>query len=105
MLLSSYLKIETEKKKKRKEGKKNCAKPTALVSKVLLEHSQKHKDFLFTSGSSLQVKTCWRVFFFIFYFVRSCQLLVKITIHFTGVLRMQMVNSSINYILGLSLNV
>lgn len=104
MLLSSYIKIETE-KKKRKEGKKNCAKPTALVSKVLLEHSQKHKDFLFTSGSSLQVKTCWRVFFFIFYFVRSCQLLVKITIHFTGVLRMQMVNSSINYILGLSLNV
>lgn len=104
MLLSSYLKIETE-KKKGKEGKKNCAKPTALVSKVLLEHSQKHKDFLFTSGSSLQVKTCWRVFFFIFYFVRSCQLLVKITIHFTGVLRMQMVNSSINYILGLSLNV
>lgn len=101
MLLSSYLKIETEKKKKRKEGKKNCAKPTALVSKVLLEHSQKHKDFLFTSGSSLQVKTCWRVFFFIFYFVRSCQLLVKITIHFTGVLRMQMVNSSINQVYSL----
>lgn len=65
MLLSSYIKIETE-KKKRKEGKKNCAKPTALVSKVLLEHSQKHKDFLFTSGSSLQVKTCWRVFFLFF---------------------------------------
>lgn len=42
---------------------------------------------------------------FLFCFARSCQLLVKITIHFTGVLRMQMVNSSINYILGLSLNV
>lgn len=41
MLLPKYLKTETEKKERRKET--NCAKPSALASWVLSEHSQKHK--------------------------------------------------------------
>lgn len=99
MLLWSYLKTETEKKERRKEI--NCAKPSALAE-WFFEHSQKRKVSYLLQETAYKLK---RAGGFSFYFVLSCQLLVKITINFTGVLRMQMVNSSINYILGLSLNV
>lgn len=41
MLLPNHLKTEREKKEGRKET--NCAKPSALASRVFSEHSQKHK--------------------------------------------------------------